>query len=188
MLNSCRNAPSATCLLPCLHDAPLMLHLDKGVVFLRLQASHPHTRLWEAGVEQLPSRPECTRSTAISACPFHAAPSVSGCTVSRCCCSQKHAACSLFAAKVHPVLCHKSMSEAACVGAGRLRDLPLLGRHHEDGHRARAAGKAMLTANLSLYPCCRCVPHLLSPQCIPSQVLTGHCPCSGRVQQYILYT
>jgi len=33
------------------------------------------------------------------------------------------------------------------LGAGRLRDLPVLGRHHEDGHRARAQGAPMTRAS-----------------------------------------
>ena len=39
--------------------------------------------------------------------------SLSGCSASRCCCSQKLAACSPCAAKRYPVPCHASAPEAA---------------------------------------------------------------------------
>ena len=125
--------------------------VDEGVVFLRLQASRPHPRPFGARIRQ-----GCL--TALSACdllqclhgPLMLQTSPSGCSVSRCCCSQKQVACSLCAARGHAVPCPASMSEAICARAGRLRDLPLLGRHHEDGHRARAAGKPLLTAPLPL--------------------------------------
>ena len=41
--------------------------VEEGMVFLRLQASHPSSSLWEAGVEQLPECPQCHLSTALSA-------------------------------------------------------------------------------------------------------------------------
>ena len=120
--------------------------VEEGVVFLRLQASHPHPRLPERRILQ--SCLTALRAYDLLPClhgPAMLPLSLSGCSVSWCCCSRKQAACSLCAARGRATPCHASAPEAACAGAGRLRDLPLLGRHHEDGHRARAAGKPLLT-------------------------------------------
>ena len=137
--------------------------VEEGVVFLRLQASYPHPRLIGTRVPErcltaqsvrglLPCRhpqprllgrrmvKRCLRAWSASdllPClhgPLLLQLSLSGCSASRRCCSQKHVACCLFAARRCPVHCHASVPQAACASAGRLRDLPLLGRHHEDGH------------------------------------------------------